>query len=70
MRSQLVVGAMAAVSQIAKREPRSQKELWIQELVARRGKRCAAVALVNKNIRTAYAMLSKGTEYQAVLLTA
>jgi transposase len=65
LRSQLVVGAMSAVSQICKRTAKTQKERWVQDLVSRRGKRCAAVALVNKNIRTAYAMLTKGTEYQA-----
>jgi len=42
----------------------------VQGLVARRGKRCAAVALANKNVRTAYAMLTKGTEYQAQAITA
>lgn len=70
LRSQLVVGSMSAVSQICKRTAKTQKELWVQGLVARRGKRCAAVALANKNVRTAYAMLTKGTEYQAQVITA
>lgn len=70
LRSQLVVGSMSAVSQICKRTAKTQKELWVQALVARRGKRCAAVALANKNVRTAYAMLTKGTEYQAEVITA
>lgn len=34
----------------------------------RRGKKCAAVALANKTVRTAHAMLTQGTEYKAVLL--
>lgn len=70
LRSQLVVGAMAAIKVIVKREAKTKKEHWIKELVARRGMRCAAVALANKNVRTAYAMLSKGTEYKAELLSA
>lgn len=70
LRSQLVVGAMAAIRMIVKRDARTKKERWVQELVARRGMRCAAVALANKNVRTAYAMLTKGTEYKAELLSA
>lgn len=70
LRSQLVVGAMSAVSHICKRTAKTEKERWVQELVARKGKRCAAVALANKTVRTAYAMLSKGTEYQAQAITA
>lgn len=70
LRSQLVVGSMSAISKIIKREARTKKEQWVQELVARRGIRCAAVALANKNVRTAYAMLTKGTEYKAELLVA
>jgi len=38
---------------------------WIQALVARRGKRCAAVALANKTLRTAFVMLTQGTKYKA-----
>lgn len=70
LRSQLIVGSMSAVSKIVKREAKTKKERWIQELVSRRGLRCAAVALANKNVRTAYAMLTQGTEYKAELLAA
>ncbi len=44
---------------ICKRTAKTEKECWAQELAAPRGKRCAAVALANKTVRTAYAMLSK-----------
>ncbi len=70
LRSQLITGAMAAVSRVCKREAVTNKDLWIQQLVARRGKKIAAVALANKTVRTAFAMLTQGTEYKAELLIA
>ena len=65
LRSQLITGAMAVVAQVTKRVAVTRKEEWIQQLVARRGKKIAAVALANKNVRTAFAMLTQGTEYKA-----
>ncbi|MFT6877470.1 MAG: transposase [Granulosicoccus sp.] len=35
LRSQLITGAMAAVSRVCKREAVTNKDLWIQQLVAR-----------------------------------
>ena len=70
VRSYLVTGAMAVIRQVIKREPKTTKERWLKALVERRGAKCAAVALANKTIRTAFAMISKGTEYQAQPLTA
>jgi transposase len=58
------------VAQVCKRTAVTRKELWIQELVARRGKKVAAVALANKTVRTAFPMLTHGTEYKAELLVA
>ena len=70
LRSQLIAGATSAIQQIVKREPVTKKEKWIQDLVERKGKKCAAVALANKTVRTAFAMLTRGTEYKAELLAA
>ncbi|WP_027854677.1 IS110 family transposase [Marinobacterium litorale] len=65
VRSHLISGAMAVIHQVVKREPKTAKEQWLKALVERRGKKCAAVALANKTVRTAYAMLRDSTEYRA-----
>jgi len=70
VRSNLISGAMAVVRQVSLREPRTEKERWLKALIERRGKKCAAVALANKNVRTAFAMLRDGTEYHAQALNA
>ncbi len=65
LRSSLIVGARAAVNGLIKREPRTTKERWLKDLIERRGPGRAAVALANKNVRTAWAMLHESTSYQA-----
>jgi transposase len=68
LRSQLICGAMSTIRHVVKREAKTQKDVWLKALIERRGKKCAAVALANKTVRTAFAMLTQGTEYKAVLL--
>ena len=70
LRSQLISGAMSFVQQVEKREAVTKKEAWVKGLIERKGRKCAAVALANKTVRTAYAMLTQGTEYKAELLAA
>jgi transposase len=70
LRSQLVSGAMAKARHVAKRVPKTTKDAWLKALIERRGLKCAAVALANKTVRTAFAMLTQGTEYKAELITA
>lgn len=64
LRSSLIVGARAAVNHLMKREPRNTKERWLKSVIDRRGPGRAAVALANKNVRTAWAMLQANTTYQ------
>jgi len=44
--------------------PKSSKDRWLKDLIDRAGPRRAAVALANKNARTAWALVTQGTEYQ------
>ena len=62
LRSILIQGALAYVYRM--KEPRSSKDRWLRDLIERAGPRRAAVALANKNVRTAWAMVTRGTEYQ------
>ena len=62
LRSILIQGARAYVYRM--KEPRSLKDRWLKDLIERAGPRRAAVALANKNVRTAWALIAQGTEYQ------
>jgi len=62
LRSVLIQGALAYVYRM--KEPRSSKDRWLKDLIERAGPRRAAVALANKNVRTAWALVTQGTEYQ------
>ena len=63
LRSQLIHGARAALRTAARRDDRRSR--WALEVERRRGKNVAIVALANKNLRTAWALLTKEVEYQA-----
>jgi len=62
IRSLLIHGARSAMIASAKKE--DSKSKWIQSIQERRGWNKAAVALANKNARTIWALLAKGTEYK------
>ena len=64
LRKLLVHGARAALRVADKKQDRRNR--WAAELAVRRGHNIAAVALANKNVRTAWALLSRGEEYKTV----
>jgi transposase len=64
LRAVLIQGARAYIHRV--KEPKTQKDKWLMALVERAGYGKASVALANKNVRTAWAMLTKGTEYEKV----
>ena len=63
LRSQVIHGARAALRIAGRREDRRSR--WALEVERRRGKNIAIVALANKNLRTAWALLTQEVEYQA-----
>ena len=62
LRSVLILGARAYTYRL--KEPKTSKDRWLKEMVERNGVSRAAIALANKNVRTAWAMVTQGTEYQ------
>jgi len=64
LRATLIQGALSVAKQLKTREPRNTKEQWLKNLMLRCGVRKAAVALANKNIRTAWAILNYEKPYE------
>jgi len=61
LRSVLIQGARAYIHHV--KEPQTPKDKWLMAMVDRAGYGKASVALANKNVRTAWAMLTQGSEY-------
>ena len=61
LRAILVQGARAYVHKL--KDPTTPKQKWLHALILRAGYGRAAVALANKTVRTAWALLTTGTEY-------
>jgi len=61
LRAVLIQGARAYVHQL--KVPKTPKDRWLMAMVNRAGYGKAAVALANKNVRTAWAILTRGTQY-------
>ena len=61
---------MSVVNKAVSREPKTVKEQWLKALVDRRGKKVAAIALANKTVRTAVALIKNNDDYNPILLAA
>ena len=64
LRSTLIQGARAVINVLRKREPRNGLEVWLKSIMVRRGEGRAAVALANKTVRLAWAMLHYGEDFK------
>ena len=62
LRTLLIHGARSVV-RVAERKA-GEAQGWLTQLIGRRHKNVAAVALANKNARTVWALLSKGEDYE------
>jgi len=68
LRAVLIQGARAYVYRL--KEPKTAKDHGLWAMIERSGKCKAAVALANKNVRTAWAMLTQNTAYQCYPMAA
>ena len=63
LRTLLIHGARTALQHAPRRTDRGSR--WALDVSERRGKNVAAVALANRNARTAWALLARGTSFDA-----
>ena len=68
LRAALYQGALSVITHLPA-EPQTVKQAWLIELVKRVGVKRACIALANKTVRTAWALLATGESYQPVLLS-
>lgn len=69
LRATLYLGALSAISRLPT-EPTTEKQRWLIALVKRVGFKRACIALVNKTVRTAWALLRYSQPYQPTPLIA
>ena len=67
LRAALYQGALSVISKLPI-EARTVKEAWLIELVKRAGVKRTCIALANKTVRTAWALLSTGKSYEPALI--
>lgn len=65
VRTLLIHGARAVIQANERKKGTEAEDLWLSELVARRNKNVAAVALANKNARIMWALLAHDREFSA-----
>ncbi len=61
LRAVLIQGARAYINKL--KDPQTPKDKWLMAMLERAGYGKASVALANKNVRTAWALLTQGTPY-------
>lgn len=67
LRAALYQGALAVISRLPD-DPKTVKQAWLIALVKRAGVKRACIALANKTVRTAWALLATGKTYEPVLI--
>ena len=65
LRAALYQGAFSVIHKLPD-EPKTTKQAWLISLVARVGVKRACIALANKTVRTAWALLATGQAYKVV----
>ena len=67
LRKLLIHGARAALRWADRKQDRRSR--WVSDLATRRGQNIAAVALANKTVRTAWALMTREEEYRTATAT-
>jgi transposase len=67
LRAALFQGAFAVINRLPA-EPQTEKQAWLIALVKRAGIKRACIALANKNVRTAWALLTSEQDYKPVII--
>lgn len=67
LRTRLIHGARSVLRTAARKNDRMSR--WVTHIAQTRHHNIAAVALANKTARIAWAMMTKGTDYQPGLVT-
>ena len=67
LRAALYQGALSVISRLPP-EPTTVKQAWLVDLLKRVGTKRACIALANKTVRTAWALLATGKKYEPALI--
>jgi transposase len=67
LRAALYQGALSVISRLPS-EPRTVKEAWLLKSIERVGVKRVCIALANKTVRTAWALLATEKSYKPILL--